>query len=98
MHELNGEEQVSLAGFLKGLLSKYDRLFDAPMSFSMGWHSAPSSGSASDYWQLHAHIYPPALRSATIPKFMVGFELLAEKQRDITAESAAERLRDLPVD
>ncbi len=56
------------------------------------------SDSASDYWQPHGHIYPPALRSATIPKFMVGFELLAEKQRDITAESAAERLRDLPVD
>ena len=98
LHELNDEEQGSVAELLKGLLSKYDNLFDAPMSFSMGWHSAPSSDSAGDYWQLHAHIYPPALRSATIPKFMVGFELLAEKQRDITAESAAERLRDLPVD
>ncbi len=98
LHELHGEEKQSLAGFLKGLLGKYDNLFDAPMSYSMGWHGAPSSDSASDYWQLHAHIYPPALRSATIPKFMVGFELLAEKQRDITAESAAERLRDLPID
>lgn len=98
LHELNVDEKKSLASFLKGLLAKYDHLFDAPMSYSMGWHSAPSSGSASDYWQLHAHIYPPALRSARIPKFMVGFELLAEKQRDITAESAAKRLRDLPGD
>ena len=98
LHEMNDEEQQSLAGFLKGLLGKYDNLFDAPMSYSMGWHSAPASDGASDCWQLHAHIYPPALRSATVPKFMVGFELLAEKQRDITAESAAERLRDLPVD
>lgn len=91
LHELRGGEQSSLARFLKELLGKYDGLFDAPMSYSMGWHSAPSSGS--DGWQLHAHIFPPALRSATIPKFMVGFELLAEKQRDITAESAAARLR-----
>ena len=94
LHELTKGEEKTLADFLKSLLSKYDKLFDAPMSYSMGWHSAPASDSASDYWQLHAHIYPPALRSATIPKFMVGFELLAEKQRDITAESAAARLRD----
>ena len=95
LHELTEGEDKTLADLLKSLLGKYDKLFDAPMSYSMGWHSAPSSDSASDYWQLHAHIYPPALRSATIPKFMVGFELLAEKQRDITAESAAARLRDL---
>lgn len=96
LHELSGTEEQSLAELLKAVLGKYDGLFDAPMSFSMGWHSAPSSTAASEYWQLHAHIYPPALRSATIQKFMVGFELLAEKQRDITAESAAERLRNLP--
>jgi UDPglucose--hexose-1-phosphate uridylyltransferase len=94
LHELTKAEEKTLAEFLKGLLGKYDNLFDAPMSYSMGWHSAPSSDSTSDYWQLHAHIYPPALRSATIPKFMVGFELLAEKQRDITAEWAAARLRE----
>ncbi|MEL7448523.1 MAG: UDP-glucose--hexose-1-phosphate uridylyltransferase [Pseudomonadota bacterium] len=98
LQDLKSTEQETLAVFLKELLGKYDNLFDAPMSYSMGWHSAPSSAPAQHYWQLHAHIYPPALRSATIPKFMVGFELLAEKQRDITAESAAERLRDLPVD
>ncbi|MBT8096712.1 MAG: UDP-glucose--hexose-1-phosphate uridylyltransferase [Woeseia sp.] len=97
LQELTEGEEKTLAGFLKGLLGKYDSLFDAPMSYSMGWHSAPSSRDANDYWQLHAHIYPPALRSATIPKFMVGFELLSEKQRDITAESAAARLRDSTV-
>ena len=94
LHELTKSEEETLADLLKCLLSKYDNLFDAPMSYSMGWHSAPSSHSASDCWQLHAHIYPPALRSATIPKFMVGFELLAEKQRDITAETAADLLRE----
>lgn len=93
LHELTGAEQASLSLFLKSLLTGYDKLFAAPMSYSMGWHSAPAAAAASDYWQLHAHIYPPALRSASIPKFMVGFELLAEKQRDITAEAAAERLR-----
>jgi UDPglucose--hexose-1-phosphate uridylyltransferase len=98
LQEITGPEQRSLADLLKALFNKYDRLFEAPMSYSMGWHSAPSSDSVSDSWQLHAHIYPPALRSATIPKFMVGFELLGEKQRDITAESAAARLRELPAD
>ena len=64
----------------------------------MGWHGAPYGNSeepASIYWQLHAHFYPPLLRSATVKKFMVGFEMLAEAQRDLTAEQAAERLRDL---
>ena len=61
----------------------------------MGWHGAPSD-DRSGAWQLHAHFYPPLLRSATVKKFMVGFELLAESQRDLTAEQAAERLRALP--
>jgi UDPglucose--hexose-1-phosphate uridylyltransferase len=95
LHELTNGEDKTLADLLQSLLGRYDKLFDAPMSYSMGWHSAPSSADENDYWQLHAHIYPPALRSATIAKFMVGFELLAEKQRDITAEAAAARLRDL---
>lgn len=95
--ELSADEQQSLTGLFKALFGKYDKLFDAPMSYSMGWHGAPTTTSTHAYWQLHAHVYPPALRSATIPKFMVGFELLAEKQRDITAESAAERLRALPI-
>ena len=59
----------------------------------MGWHQAPFDGSPAEPWQLHAHYYPPLLRSATVRKFMVGYELLAEPQRDLTAEEAAERLR-----
>lgn len=94
LHDLSVAAAADLATFLKGLLNQYDRLFDAPMSFSMGWHSAPSGDEYTDAWQLHGHVYPPALRSATIPKFMVGFELLGEKQRDITPEEAARRLRD----
>ncbi|MFK8032169.1 MAG: UDP-glucose--hexose-1-phosphate uridylyltransferase [Gammaproteobacteria bacterium] len=92
LHDLNASEQTSLAEFVKTVFTQYDELFNAPMSYSMGWHSAPASNAEG--WQLHMHIYPPALRSATIPKFMVGFELLGEKQRDITAEIAAQRLRD----
>ncbi len=92
LHDLNAAEQTSLAAFIKSVFTQYDGLFNAPASYSMGWHSAPAS--QDEGWQLHMHIYPPALRSATIPKFMVGFELLAEKQRDITPEVAAQRLRD----
>ncbi|MFK7888087.1 MAG: UDP-glucose--hexose-1-phosphate uridylyltransferase [Gammaproteobacteria bacterium] len=94
LHEMTPSVAADLAPFLKGLLHQYDRLFDAPMSFSMGWHSAPAGDEFSASWQLHGHVYPPALRSATIPKFMVGFELLGEKQRDITPEEAARRLRE----
>jgi len=97
LHGLDQSQQKDLVPFLKQVFGQYDRLFDAPMSYSMGWHSAPASGSLTSClsaWQLHMHVYPPALRSATIPKFMVGFELLAEKQRDITPELAAQRLRE----
>ena len=61
----------------------------------MGWHGTPFDGSPAPHWQLHAHFYPPLLRSASVRKFMVGFELLAEAQRDITPEQAAERLREV---
>jgi UDPglucose--hexose-1-phosphate uridylyltransferase len=64
----------------------------------MGWHGAPFKSEKSDHWLLHAHFYPPLLRSATVKKFMVGYEMLAEPQRDITAESAAARLREVPAD
>lgn len=70
----------------------YDRLFDTPFPYSMGWHGAPA-GSDNEHWQLHAHFYPPLLRSASVRKHMVGFEMLGETQRDLTPESAAERLR-----
>ncbi len=61
----------------------------------MGWHNAPKDGKEHPEWTLHAHYYPPLLRSATVKKFVAGFELLAEKQRDLTAEQAADRLRAL---
>ena len=62
----------------------------------MGWHSAPNGDGDFSHWQLHAHFYPPLLRSATVKKFMVGYEMLAEAQRDLTPEQAAQRLRNLP--
>jgi UDPglucose--hexose-1-phosphate uridylyltransferase len=62
----------------------------------MGWHGAPTDDGDYRHWQLHAHFYPPLLRSATVKKFMVGYEMLGEAQRDLTAEQAAERLRGLP--
>jgi UDPglucose--hexose-1-phosphate uridylyltransferase len=80
---------------LATLLRAYDRLFEVSFPYSMGWHGAPFDAAMREHWQLHAHIYPPLLRSATVKKFMVGYELLAEPQRDLTAESAAERLREL---
>jgi UDPglucose--hexose-1-phosphate uridylyltransferase len=61
----------------------------------MGWHGAPYDDRPNDHWQLHAHLYPPLLRSASIRKFMVGYELLGEAQRDLTPEHAAQQLRDL---
>jgi UDPglucose--hexose-1-phosphate uridylyltransferase len=86
-----------LATALVELLARYDNLFRNPFPYSMGWHQAPFDDDLRDHWQLHAHVYPPLLRSASIRKFMVGYELLAEAQRDLTAEEAAERLRALPA-
>ena len=96
MPDLSGAERISLAKLLKGLTIRYDNLFQTSFPYSMGWHGAPyGTDSHNAYWQLHAHFYPPLLRSATVRKFMVGFEMLAESQRDLTAEQAAERLREL---
>jgi UDPglucose--hexose-1-phosphate uridylyltransferase len=93
--DLSPASRRDLGELLSSLLSAYDRLFDVSFPFSMGWHGAPFGDQAGDHWQLHAHVYPPLLRSATIKKFMVGYELLAEPQRDLTPEEAAARLRDL---
>ncbi len=90
--DLDDRQRSSLADRLIGLLRGYDGLFQEPFPYSMGWHQAPFDGVDRPYWQLHAHFYPPLLR-ATVRKFMVGYELLSEPQRDITAEEAAERLR-----
>jgi UDPglucose--hexose-1-phosphate uridylyltransferase len=89
--ELTPAERDDLAVTLKRLLVGYDALFSAPFPYSFGWHGAP--GGAGSEWQLHAHVYPPLLRSATVRKFMVGYEMFAEGQRDLTPEEAADRLR-----
>jgi UDPglucose--hexose-1-phosphate uridylyltransferase len=93
--DLTPAERDSLAGILKRLLTRYDNLFETSFPYSMGWHGAPTDEGDYAHWQLHAHFYPPLLRSASVKKFMVGYELLAEAQRDLTAEQAASRLRDL---
>ncbi len=93
--DLSNDERDALADILKRLLTRYDNLFNISFPYSMGWHGAPF-GQDAPHWQLHAHFYPPLLRSATVQKFRVGFELLSEEQRDLTAEQAAQRLRDLP--
>jgi UDPglucose--hexose-1-phosphate uridylyltransferase len=92
---LNDTQRQMLALILKQLLTRYDNLFEASFPYSMGWHGQPTEDGEYSHWQLHAHFYPPLLRSATVKKFMVGYELLAMAQRDITAEQAAARLREL---
>jgi len=96
--DLTAAERAGLADILKQLTTRYDNLFQVSFPYSMGFHQRPPDGAAHPEWHLHAHFYPPLLRSATVRKFMVGFELLAEPQRDITAESAAERLREQPAE
>ena len=94
--DLTGAQRDGLAQVLKDLTTAYDNLFETEFPYTMGWHGAPLRDGSYDHWQLHAHFFPPLLRSATVRKFMVGYEMLAEAQRDLTAESAAERLRALP--
>ena len=89
------EERHGLADILKGLTTRYDHLFEVSFPYSMGFHQRPTDGHPHPEWHLHAHFYPPLLRSATVRKFMVGYEMLATPQRDITAETAAVRLREM---
>ncbi len=96
--ELTPAEVSSLADILRQITTRYDNLFEVSFPYSMGFHQAPTGvpvqeARAHPEWHLHAHFYPPLLRSATVRKFMVGYEMLAMPQRDLTAESAAERLR-----
>ena len=93
--DLNDGQRRTLAQILKQLTTRYDNLFQTSFPYSMGWHSAPFDGGEHPEWRLHAHFYPPLLRSATVRKFMVGYEMLAEAQRDLTSEQAAERLAAL---
>jgi UDPglucose--hexose-1-phosphate uridylyltransferase len=95
LDDLDSAGAADLALALKRMTTRYDNLFGCSFPYSMGVHGAPP-GASSDHWRLHLHFYPPLLRSASIRKFMVGFELLAEAQRDLTPEAAAERLRAAP--
>ena len=93
--ELTAREKTSLAAALSQLTKRYDNLFSAPFPYSMGFHQKPTDGAGHAEWQIHAHFYPPLLRSATVKKFMVGFEMLGSPQRDLTPEAAAARLREV---
>lgn len=97
--QLTGAQRDSLAAILKALTTRYDNLFETSFPYSMGWHQAPFGPNVAmsdiDHWQLHAHFYPPLLRSAEVRKFMVGYEMLAEPQRDLTPERAAQMLRSV---
>lgn len=95
--ELEPGERTALAAALSDLTIRYDNLFETAFPYSMGFHQQPTDGLVHPEWQMHAHFYPPLLRSATVKKFMVGFELLGSPQRDITPEAAAERLRASPT-
>jgi len=92
--DLTGSERDALAAILNRLTGCYDKLFQTSFPYSMGFHQSPTDGKAHSAWHFHAHFYPPLLRSATVRKFMVGYEMLATPQRDITPEEAAARLQE----
>ena len=94
MPDFNADERDGLADALRRMATRFDNLFETSFPYTMGFHQAPTDGSAHPEWHFHAHFYPPLLRSATVRKFMVGFEMLGMPQRDITPEIAAERLRE----
>jgi UDPglucose--hexose-1-phosphate uridylyltransferase len=91
--DASDEQRQSLADAIKALTAGYDRVFDTSFPYTMGVHQAPYDDQPHEGWQLHLHFYPPLLRSATVKKFMVGYEMLAQPQRDLTPEQAADRLR-----
>jgi UDPglucose--hexose-1-phosphate uridylyltransferase len=93
LDDLTSTERDALADMLKRLTTRYDNLFETSFPYSMGFHQRPCDADPHDEWHLHAHFYPPLLRSATVRKFMVGFEMLGTPQRDMTPEDAAARLR-----
>jgi UDPglucose--hexose-1-phosphate uridylyltransferase len=95
MPDLTGAQRNSLSEVIRELMARYDNLFQCSFPYLMGWHGAPFTDAAHDHWQLHAHYYPPLLRSASVRKFKAGYEALAEAQRDLTAEQAAEMLRSV---
>jgi len=92
---LDSGEIQELAEILSGLTKMYDKVFNTPFPYSMGIHQAPTDDKEHDEWQMHFHFYPPLLRSSTVKKYLVGYEMLAEPQRDITPEAAAQTLQNL---
>ncbi len=92
---LDDSERTALGDILKRVTTRFDNLFEISFPYTMGFHQRPTDGQEHPEWHLHAHFYPPLLRSATVRKFMVGYEMLGSPQRDITAEAAAARLREL---
>lgn len=97
LDSINDQQTESLAEIIGEITTRYDNLFETSFPYSMGWHSAPFDNQAHPEWTLHAHFFPPLLRSASVRKFMVGYEMMAEAQRDLTPEQAADRLKALPV-
>jgi UDPglucose--hexose-1-phosphate uridylyltransferase len=95
LDDLSDTERTDLADILKRITSRYDQLFQVSFPYTMGFHQRPTDGQPHPEWHFHAHFYPPLLRSASIRKFMVGYEMLAMPQRDITPEQGAARLREL---
>ncbi|MGO9317764.1 MAG: UDP-glucose--hexose-1-phosphate uridylyltransferase [Terracidiphilus sp.] len=94
--ELTLDERDGLADALKRLTTRFDNLFQTSFPYTMGFHQSPTDKKNHPEWHFHTHFYPPLLRSATVRKFMVGFEMLGMPQRDITPEAAAQRLRACP--
>ncbi len=93
--QFSSEERDALADVMRRITTRYDNLFEVSFPYSMGFHQRPTDGEKHEEWHFHAHYYPPLLRSATVKKFMVGYEMLATPQRDITAEAAAARMREV---
>ena len=97
LDKITDAQSYSLAQIIGDITSHYDNLFETSFPYSMGWHSAPFDNETHPEWTVHAHFFPPLLRSASVRKFMVGYEMMAEAQRDLTPEQAADRLKALPV-
>jgi UDPglucose--hexose-1-phosphate uridylyltransferase len=95
--DLSDPERTGLADILRQITIRYDHLFHTSFPYSMGFHQRPTDGKEHPEFHVHAHFYPPLLRSATIRKFMVGYEMLAMPQRDVTPELAAAHLREVPA-
>jgi UDPglucose--hexose-1-phosphate uridylyltransferase len=95
LSDFSASDEHDLSDILSRITRAYDRVFNVSFPYSMGIHQKPTDGKSHDEWQFHIHFYPPLLRSATVKKFLVGYEMMAEAQRDIIPEDAAKTLRNL---